>query len=125
VVGGVIVGFAWWMPDTETSRGYFRFLPRNFSENLESFSLEEIEQIEELLSKENSASRQSEAIELIRIRELQKDQTLNDLLLVIVQSLNGNRNLRPPNTEDLIHQDVSDLLERLFTVRESLLKKLG
>ena len=92
---------------------------------MEPFSLEEIEQIEELLSKENSASRHSEAIELIRIRELQKDQTLNDLLLVIVQSLNGNRNLRPPNTEDLIHKDVSDLLERLFTVRESLLKKLG
>ena len=119
------MGFAWRMPDTETSRGYFRFLPRNFSENLEPFSLKEIEQIEELLSKEKSVSRNSEAEELIRIRELQKDQTLNDLLLVVFQSLNGNRYLRPPNTEDLIHQVVSDLLERLFAVRESLLKKLG
>ena len=118
------MGFAWKMPDSETSQGYFRYLPRRFSEDLEPISSSEITQIENLLLQEYSSSHLSNAKELIVIRELEKDHILNDLILIVNQALNGNKFLRPPETEDLIHEDVSNLIERLFVVREALLKKL-
>tara|TARA_B100001250_G_C19812384_1_gene796346 strand:+ start:3379 stop:3759 length:381 start_codon:yes stop_codon:yes gene_type:complete len=125
MVGGVTLGLAWKMPDSETTKGYFRFLPRRFSEGLESFSSAEITQLEAHLSREYSSSHSSNAKELILMRELEKDHILNDLILIVNQALNGNRHLRPPATENLIHQDVSNLVGRLFAVREALLKKMG
>ena len=118
------MGLAWWMPDTETSRGFFKFLPRNYLENQQHLSETEIVQLEEMLLKDHSTGGLANASELIRLRELQKDLILNDMILCINQSLNGNRQLRCPSTPDLIQEDVADIVERLFTVRKKLMERL-
>ena len=118
------MGLAWWMPDTETSRGFFKFLPRNYLDNQQHLSESEILQLEEMLLKDQSTGGLANASELIRLRELQKDHILNDMILCINQSLNGNRQLRCPSTHDLIQEDVVDIVERLFVVRKKLLERL-
>ena len=118
------MGLAWWMPDTETSRGFFKFLPRNYLENQEHLRETEIVQLEDMLLKDQSTGGLANASELIRLRELQKDHILNDMILCINQSLNGNRQLRSPSTAELIQEDVVDIVERLFIVRKKLMESL-
>ena len=84
------MGLAWWMPDTETPRGFFKFLPRNYLDNQQHLSETEIVQLEKMLLKDQSTGGLANASELIRLRELQKDHILKkeqndkDLLAVKV-----------------------------------------
>jgi len=115
----------WWrMPDTETVRGFYKFIPRNFREIPPITSAVEIKQLEDILLGDKSASQLSNASELIRLRELQKDRILYDLNLCANQALNENTNLRCPPTMKLIQPHVKDIVERLFIVRAELLAKL-
>tara|TARA_Y100001968_G_C19339092_1_gene708493 strand:- start:363 stop:725 length:363 start_codon:yes stop_codon:yes gene_type:complete len=118
------MGLAWWMPDTETSHGFFKFLPRNYSENQQHLSETELIQLENILLTDPSTGGLANASELIRLRELQKDSILNDMVLCVNQSLNGNSQLRSPPTSDLIQEDVADIVERLFLVRKRLMERL-
>jgi len=118
------MGLAWWMPDTETVRGFYKFIPRNFQEMPPLTNAAEIKQLEEIVLGDDSASQLSNASELIRLRELQKDRILYDLNLCANQSLNENTSLRCPPSTKLIQPRVTDIIERLFNVRTKLLTKL-
>ena len=114
----------WWMPDTETVRGFYKFIPRNSREAPPITSAAEIKQLEETVLGNDSASQISNASELNRLRELQKDRILHDLNLCANQALNENTSLHCPPTTKLIQPHVTDIIIRLFNVRTILLTKL-
>jgi len=118
------MGLAWRMPDSETSRGFFKFLPRDPQDEHTPPSAAEIRQLEDILLGENSSTDLSSGSELIRLRELQKDSILNDLSLCAIQALNGNNHLRCPPTPVLIQPRVADIIDRLLIAREKLFERL-
>ena len=124
MVGCLIMGLSWWKPDTETVRGFYKFMPRIFREVPPITNNAEIKQLEDILLGDKSASQLSNASELIRLRELQKDRILYDLNLCANQALNENTSLRCPPTTKLIQPHVTDIIVRLFNVRTKLLTKL-
>jgi len=124
MAGGIVMGLAWLMPDGETCRGFFKFLPRKFSLTLEDYHISEVTQVENFLMKENTTNH-SNFTKLIHLRELQKDHILNDLILCISQSIGDNRYLRAPDSSELIPEPVIELAERLLEVRSKLHQHMG
>jgi len=118
-----LMGLAWFMPDGETSRGFFKFLPRKYSHTLEDYHSSEVTQLETILLKDNTITH-SNITQLIGLRELQKDHILNDLILSISQSVGENRHLKAPHSSELIPEPVMELTERFLEVRKKLFQQL-
>jgi len=118
------MGFTWWMPDDQTCRGFFKYLPRRYLTDLEDFTSVEITQIEDLLLRDNTKNH-SNSTDLINLRELQKDHLLNDFILCVHQSIGNSRYLRIPDSHELIPDTAIEFAERLLAIRKRLLKRLG
>ena len=124
MVGDELMGFAWLMPDDQTCRGYFKYLPRRYLADLEHFNSVEITQIEDSLLRDNT-KKHSNYTDLINLRELQKDHLLNDFILCVHQSIGNSRYLRIPDSHEIIPDTVTEFAERLLAIRKVLLKRLG
>ncbi len=119
------MGLAWWLPDIESPREYFKFLPRNDESTGLSPSKKEIIGLEKkLLSDFDDGSASHLAFEIIRIREQQKDWLLSQLQEYVKSSLNHSNFLRCPPSADLISPLAIELIEDMHKIRSVLLEKL-
>ena len=121
------MGFAWRMDSSEVSaNSFFKFLPRRHSLNLDIVSNSEIKMIEErILSSGDTISKQSDNSELFRLRELQKDIILNDMVLCVKQSFMNSKQLKIPNSEDLLPSELVDVAQRMIELRKKLVMRIG
>ena len=116
------LGFAWFMGSDDVSiERYFKFSPTIFNPNLEYNRSPEIEMLEDKLNHTESVH-MSNNTELLRLRELEKDAVLNDMILVFNQCFKNSKNLKSLKSEDLISQELIDLAQRILKNREKLLK---
>jgi hypothetical protein len=127
MVGGLTMGLAWWMDSSEISaNSFFKFLPRRHLLNLDIVSNTEIKMIEErILSSGDTISKQSDNSELFRLRELQKDIILNDMVLCVEQSFMNSKQLKIPHSEDLLSSELVDVAQRMIELRKKLVKRIG
>jgi len=121
------MGFSWWMDSSEISiKGFFKFLPRRHLLNLDIVSNSEIKYLEERIMKsDNMISNQSDYSELIRLRELQKDIILNDMVLCVEQCFKNSRQLETPNSEDLLPLEFIDVAKRVIGLRKKLVERIS
>ena len=120
------MGLAWWLPDSLSPRGYLKFLPRlDETAGLEPSKSEIISLEDSLLANPDDGSAGHLAIELIRLREQEKDWLLNQLPTFIHSSLNGSRHLHGPPSVELISPQVIELVEEIHSIRSSILEKLA
>jgi len=121
------MGFSWWMDSSEVSvDNFFKYLPRRHLSTLDTVTLSEIKMIEErILSSEHTISRQSDNSELIRLRELQKDIILNDMVLCVKQCFMNSTQLKIPASEDLLSSELVDVGQRMIKLRKKLIKRIG
>tara|TARA_B110000014_G_C20068576_1_gene557051 strand:+ start:95 stop:460 length:366 start_codon:yes stop_codon:yes gene_type:complete len=120
------MGLMWWLPDSQSFRGYFKFLPRNDeSVGLEPSKTEIIGLERSLLSNPDDGSANHLAFELIRIREQQKDWLLNQLPTYVHSSLNGSKHLHSPPSVELISPLLIELIEEVHLIRSLLEAKIS
>ena len=119
------MGLAWWLPDTESPSGYFKFLPKGMEKDLIEPSINRISRLEELLLQgvEDGSSRQK-MIELIELREQRKDWLLNQLPTYINSSLNASPHLRCPPSRLLLSPQVIELVEDIHKLRAQIIQTI-
>ncbi len=118
------MGLAWWMDSSEVSvPSFFKFLPRRYLPDMEYVSTLEKNMFEKkILESNNIPSKLSDHSEWIRLCELEKDQMLNSMLLCVEQCFKNSKELKVPNSEDLLSSEILEVLSRMLEVRKKLLK---
>ena len=117
------MGLAWWMDSSEIrAPRYFKFIPSRYKSDLPIPRKPEVEMLEKRIIESGNSIRLSDNYELLRLRELEKDAKLNDLVLVFNQCFQNSKYLKSPKTEELISQELLELSERILTVRRKLLQ---
>ena len=117
------MGFAWWIDPSEISTSrYFKFIPSSYNSDLSIPQITETKMLEKRILESADSIRLSDNSELLRLRELEKDAKLNDMILVINQCFQNSKYFYPPKTEELISQDILELANRILLVRNKLLQ---
>jgi len=125
-LGGIVLGFAWRMPEGESLESYFNFYHYQNTPNSSKPMLSEILHEEKiLLSEESPVSKTSSVIDLIKFRELEKDWNLSELSLIIEEYLSYSKYLKCPPAHHLMPSSIINLLERFYEVRAKLVETLG
>ena len=116
------MGFTWWFirSDEVSIERYFKFIPTAFNPDLQYIRSPEIKMLEERLS-QNESVQMSNNSELIRLRELEKDSSLNDMILVFNQCFKNSKYLKSPKSEELISRELIELAQRILDIRKQLL----
>lgn len=123
--GEWIMGLAWFLPDTQSTRGFFHFLPQHVESTTRPPSNTEIEREERSLLETNERGQTDASIvALIELREEQKDWNLGQLPSCVEDALDASSHLCCPPTVSLVSPQVIALVERLHNIRHSLLEKL-
>ena len=119
------MGLAWFLPDTQSTSGFFHFLPQHVESTSRPPSDTEIEREEKsLLTKDETGETDASIVALIELREEQKDWNLGQLPSCVEDALDGSPHLHCPPTVSLVSPLLIDLVERLHKLRPSLLEKL-
>ena len=84
------LGLSWWKSDDISIERYFKFIPSKYSSRIELQRSSEIETLENRLMG-NETVHISDNSQLIRLRELEKDANLNDMLLVFDQCFKNSK----------------------------------
>ena len=113
------LGLSWWKSDEISVERYFKFIPSKYDSRIILQRSSEIENLENRLMG-NETVHISDNSQLIRLRELEKDVNLNDLLLVFDQCFKNSKNLISPKTEELISQDMIRMAERILAIKKKL-----
>ena len=117
------MGFAWWMDSSEISAPrYFKYIPCRYKSDLLNARTSEVEMLEKKIIEFGNSVHLSDNSELLRLRELEKDAKLNDMILVFDQCFQNSKYLKSPKTEDLISQELLELAERILKIRKKLLQ---
>jgi len=120
------LGFAWRMPEGESLESYFHFYHYPNNPNSPKPMISEILHEEKiLLSEDSSVSKTSSVIDLIKLRELEKDWNLSELSLVIEDYLSHSKYLKCPPAHHLLPPSVITLLGRFYEIRTRVIEKLG
>jgi len=118
------MGLAWFLKDTGSAEGYFKFLPRNDLENAEKPHSLKIEHLEKSLLNNSSSNPVDDIRELLSLRERNKDWLLSQLPDYISNSLENNYLEIPPSSL-LLSPKMIELLVEIYRTRSQLLEQLG
>ena len=119
------MGLAWFLPDTESTRSFFHFLPQHTEPATHPPSITEIEMEEtQLLSNDEDGKTDTSIVGLIELRESQKDWNLGQLPSCVADALDDSPHLQCPPTIALVSPQIIALVERLHNLRPHLLEKL-
>ena len=115
------MGLAWFIGSEEISaRDYFRYNLEKHLNPPNSYSLEEIQQMEEGVL-HRSTSHSGSIASLIEAREAQKDIIMYNIHLLAQQSF--SKKLYAPNLENILPSEVVKLAERIVKVKSDLKKR--
>jgi hypothetical protein len=118
------MGLAWFLKDTGSAAGYFKFLPRNNLEHTEKAYSLKIESLEKSLLNNSSSNLVDDIMELLSLREKNKDWLLSQLPDYISNSLENNH-LKTPPSNLLLSPKTIELLVEIYKTRSRLLEQLG
>ena len=113
------MGLSWWKSDEISIERYFKFIPSRYDPEIELQRNSEIDMLEKRIF-DNETVHISDNSQLIRLRELEKDASLNDMLLVFDQCFKNSSYLKTPRTEDLISQDLIKMARRILEIKKKL-----
>ena len=118
------MGLAWFFKDTGTFNSYFKLLPYNGEIAEKSRSVKEVKRFEKEILKSQDGEHISDFLQLIDLRESNKDWILSQLPIYVNKSI-PSKYFKNMNSKDLLSPSFLELLNNLYDARNELLKKLG
>lgn len=117
------MGLAWLLPDGISLQSFFHFYHKSKKVETKKPAYSEIAQEEDVLNSQ-STNKTSSAIRLMKLREMEKDYELEDLISTLSRIFNDLESLECPNGMEILPDFFVDLSERVFGLRNDILDKL-
>ena len=114
----------WWMPDGVSLESFFHFYHNKNRTGTKKPSLAEISSEEKKINS-NSTDKHSSAYNLIKLRELEKDFRLEDLVIVLNSIFKDLETLQSINGKELLPSFIVEMSNRIFEIRAQILSNLG
>jgi len=115
------MGFAWRLPPGESMESFFHLYHKRKDLQSPKPMMSEIIYEENALLSSDSNNKLASASELTKMREIEKDFELDDLLLVTSSIFGNSKFVDNPSSSDILPDSMISLLKRFFAIREKLI----